>query len=48
MTFTKAEMIKSIQNQFGLPQNKSRDIFESFMRYIRILYGDNKSIPRKR
>ena len=35
MTFTKAEMIKSIQNQFGLPQNKSTEIFESFLEIIK-------------
>ena len=35
MTFTKAEMIKSIQNQFGLSQNKSTDIFDSFLEIIK-------------
>jgi len=35
MTLTKAEMIKSIQNQFGLSQNKSTDIFESFLEIIK-------------
>ena len=35
MTLRKAEIIKSIQNQFGLPQDKSTDIFESFLEIIK-------------
>ena len=35
MTLTKAQLIKSIQNQFGLPQNKSTEIFESFLEIIK-------------
>jgi len=35
MTLRKAEIIKSIQNQFDLPQNKSTDIFESFLDIIK-------------
>lgn len=35
MTLTKTEMIKSIQNQFGLSQNKSTDIFDSFLEIIK-------------
>ncbi|GAJ21833.1 unnamed protein product, partial [marine sediment metagenome] len=35
MAITKTEIIKSIQNQFGLPQNKSADIFESFLEIMK-------------
>ena len=35
MPLTKAEIIKSIQNQFGIPQNKSTEIFESFLEIIK-------------
>ena len=35
MTLRKAEIIKSIQNQFGPPQDKSTDIFESFLEIIK-------------
>ena len=35
MALTKAEINKSIQNQFGLPQNKSTEIFESFLEIIK-------------
>ena len=36
MTLRKAEIIKSIQNQFDLPQNKSTDIFESFLEIMKL------------
>ena len=34
MALTKAEIIKSIRNQFGFTQNKSADIFECFLGII--------------
>ena len=35
MTLRKAEIIKSIQDQIDLPQNKSTEIFESFLEIIK-------------
>ncbi len=35
MALTKAAIIKSIQDQIGLPQNRSTDIFESFLEIIK-------------
>jgi len=35
MAFTKADVIKSIENQFGLPKNKSTDIVESVLEIIK-------------
>ena len=35
MTLRKAEIIKSIQNQFGISQDKSTEIFESFLEIIK-------------
>jgi integration host factor subunit alpha len=35
MTLRKAEIIKSIQNQLDLPQDKSTEIFESFLEIIK-------------
>ncbi|MDO9530027.1 MAG: integration host factor subunit alpha [Syntrophales bacterium] len=35
MALTKAEIIKSIQDQLGFPQNKSADIFESFLEIMK-------------
>ena len=35
MALTKAEIIKSIQDQIGFPQNKSADILESFLEIMK-------------
>jgi len=35
MALTKADIIKSIENQLGLPKNKSTDIVESFLEIIK-------------
>jgi len=35
MALTKADMVKSIQDQFGLPKDKSIDLFESTLEIIR-------------
>ncbi|MBW2648258.1 MAG: integration host factor subunit alpha [Deltaproteobacteria bacterium] len=35
MTLTKADIIKSIHDQIGFPQNRSADIFESFLEIIK-------------
>jgi len=35
MTLTKADMVKSIHDQLGLPKNKSKDLFESVLEIIR-------------
>jgi len=35
MALTKADVIKSIENQFGLPKDKSTDIVESVLEIIK-------------
>ena len=35
MALTKAEIIDSIQDQFGFPKNKSSEMFESFLEIIK-------------
>jgi len=35
MALTKADIIKSIHDQIGFPQNRSTDIFESFLEIIK-------------
>ena len=35
MALTKADMVKSINDQLGLPKNKSVDLFESVLEIIR-------------
>lgn len=35
MALTKADMVKSIHDQLGLPKNKSEDLFESVLEIIK-------------
>ena len=35
MTLKKADMVKSINDQLGLPKNKSEDLFESVLEIIK-------------
>ncbi len=35
MTLKKADMVKSIEDQLGLPKNKSEDLFESVLEIIK-------------
>ncbi len=35
MALTKADMVKSINDQLGLPKNKSEDLFESVLEIIK-------------
>ncbi|MDO9528728.1 MAG: integration host factor subunit alpha [Syntrophales bacterium] len=35
MTLTKADMVKSIEDQLGLPKDRSTDIFESVLEIIK-------------
>jgi len=35
MALTKADIVKSIHDQIGFPQNRSADIFESFLEIIK-------------
>jgi len=34
MTLTKAQMVESVQNQIGLPRNRSSEIVETFLEII--------------
>ena len=44
MTLTKADIIKSIENQLGLPKNKSTDIVESFLGIIKQSLVDGEDV----
>ncbi len=44
MALTKVEIIKSIQDQTGLTQNKSADIFESFLEIMKQSLEDGEDV----
>ena len=44
MALTKADVIKSIENQFGLPKDKSTDIVESVLEIIKQTFENGEEV----
>jgi integration host factor subunit alpha len=44
MTLTKAQIIESIQNQTGLPKNKSSDVVESLLEIIKSTLASGEDV----